>query len=368
VGWRTTASSCCERNRLDRVIVGGLTTTYGVNGLGERVAKDGQQAFGKVEHVYDLAGQVLGLYKSGAALEEIVWLGALPVGTIQGGAAYSIAPDHLGAPYKIVNSANAQVWFWDHDPFGNGAPTAAAGFSHRLRFPGQIYDAESGLHSNGQRDYDPRLGRYVESDPLGLEGGINTYAYANNNPVNAVDPSGTIVETGWDIANIAMGVYSFFDNLFQGNYAAAGIDAVGLGVDVAAAAIPGVPGGAAAAIGAARSEAAAITLSRKLHGAQHAASAATAEPLAKQLARESAESAFTADGRLSSDVLANANKIIDASEIGNPNVPSGISKFETQTFQSPSGDFRVHFYMNQQTGIPYYGLDYKTVFNRGLGR
>jgi YebC/PmpR family DNA-binding regulatory protein len=126
-----------ERNRLNRVIVGGRTTTYGVNGLGERTTKDGRPTFGVFEHVYDLSGQLLGIYESGALDEEIVWLGALPVGTIQGGAAYSIAPDHLGAPYKIVNSANAQVWFWDHDSFGNGAPTAAAGFWRRLRFPGQ---------------------------------------------------------------------------------------------------------------------------------------------------------------------------------------------------------------------------------------
>jgi hypothetical protein len=91
-----------ERNRLDRVIVGGLTTSYGVNGLGERTTKDGRPTFGVFEHVYDLSGQLLGIYKSGALDEEIVWLGALPVGTIQGGAAYSIAPDHLGAPYKIA--------------------------------------------------------------------------------------------------------------------------------------------------------------------------------------------------------------------------------------------------------------------------
>jgi hypothetical protein len=76
-----------ERNRLDRVIVGGLTTTYGVNGLGERTTKDGRPAFGVLEHVYDLSGHLLGLYESGALDEEIVWLGALPVGTIQGGAA-----------------------------------------------------------------------------------------------------------------------------------------------------------------------------------------------------------------------------------------------------------------------------------------
>jgi RHS repeat-associated protein len=128
--------------------------------------------------------------KTRAAAEEIVWLGDLPIATIQGGAAYTIAPDHLGAPHQIVNSSNTQVWFWNHDPFGNGAPSAAAGFAHRLRYPGQVYDAETGLHSNGHRDYDPRLGRYVESDPIGLAGGINTYVYAGNNPVNAIDPLG----------------------------------------------------------------------------------------------------------------------------------------------------------------------------------
>jgi RHS repeat-associated protein len=180
-----------ERNRLDRVIVGALTTTYGVNGLGERVAKDGPPSSGKVEFVFDLSGGLLGQYNaSGAAAEEIVWLGGLPVGTIQGGAAYHIAADHLGAPHQIVNSANVSVWFWDHEPFGDGWPVSAPGFTHRLRFPGQIYDIESNLHSNGHRDYDPRLGRYVESDPIGLEGGINTYAYAGNDPVNAIDPSG----------------------------------------------------------------------------------------------------------------------------------------------------------------------------------
>nr|WP_255609255.1 RHS repeat-associated core domain-containing protein [Methylosinus sp. Sm6] len=164
-------------------------------------------------------------------------------------------PDHLGAPHEIVNAANQRVWLWDHDPFGNGAPVAAAGFSHDLRFPGQIYDSETRLHNNGFRDYSPALGRYVETDPIGLEGGINTYAYANNNPLNAVDPTGTLVtpETYvWDIPNVVMGLVSLFDNLFHGNFASAGIDAAGLGVDVAAVVLPGVPAGAGATIAAGR--------------------------------------------------------------------------------------------------------------------
>jgi RHS repeat-associated protein len=181
------------------------TTIYGVNGLGERVAKDGPPSSGKVEFVFDLSGGLLGQYSaSGAPAEEIVWLGALPVGTIQGGAAYTIAPDHLGAPHQIVNSANVSVWFWDHEPFGDGWPASALGFTHRLRFPGQIYDAESNLHSNGHRDYDPRLGRYVESDPIGLAGGINTYAYAGNDPVNAIDPFGTSTNRVANSANATL--------------------------------------------------------------------------------------------------------------------------------------------------------------------
>jgi RHS repeat-associated protein len=76
---------------------------------------------------------------------------------------------------------------------------------YNLRFPGQIYDSQAGLQQNYFRDYDPAVGRYVESDPIGLDGGINIYAYVTDNPVNRLDLLGLIScpackhpETDWN--------------------------------------------------------------------------------------------------------------------------------------------------------------------------
>ena len=107
---------------------------------------------------------------------------------IPGKTPYYVAPDQLGAPHQIADSSRTPVWHWDHDPFGNGAPTGT--LTYNLRFPGQYFDRETGLHYNGFRDYDPTTGRYVQSDPIGLKGGINTYGYAGNNPVDLSDAVG----------------------------------------------------------------------------------------------------------------------------------------------------------------------------------
>ncbi|MEB3943540.1 RHS repeat-associated core domain-containing protein, partial [Pseudomonas aeruginosa] len=73
---------------------------------------------------------------------------------------------------------------------GRGEALSQGSTQVNLRFPGQYYDAESGLHYNYFRDYDPETGRYVESDPIGLSGGVNTYGYVQGAPLNRIDPLG----------------------------------------------------------------------------------------------------------------------------------------------------------------------------------
>jgi hypothetical protein len=96
--------------------------------------------------------------------------------------------------------------------------------------------------------------------------------------------------------------------------------------------------------------------------AEGAANVANGVRLGEQLSLESANSAFTATGKLSQGAIAGADEIIPAGELGNPAIPQGFSKFTTDTFTSPAGNFQVHFYRNSATGEVFYGLDYKVIF------
>jgi RHS repeat-associated protein len=194
-----------DAGRMVTVTMSGITTTYSYNALGQRVKK-GSSA-GTAYFIYDEAGHLIGEYTAGGTLvQELVWMGDIPVATIrtdQGGSGvgvFYIHTDHLNAPTKITRAADNQIiWRWDHDPFGNGAPNEDPDGNglllvFNLRFPGQYFDQETGLHYNYARNYDPAVGGYTTSDPIGMRGGVNTYSYVLNNPISYIDPYGLDVQ------------------------------------------------------------------------------------------------------------------------------------------------------------------------------
>ena len=199
-----------DRGRMSSAVTAGGTVNYKYNALDQRVSKTGPVALvptSAAYFVYDEAGKLLGEYDaSGAPIYETVYLGMTPVAAIKqtGTAAgsniavtvYNVHSDHLGAPRVITRqSDNAIMWRWDTaESYGGTAPdqnpTAQGVFAYNVRFPGQTYDAETGLFQNWRREYNPRIGRYMQSDPVGLEGGINTYEYVGGAPTMFVDPTG----------------------------------------------------------------------------------------------------------------------------------------------------------------------------------
>ena len=112
---------------------------------------------------------------------------------------YFIEVDHLNTPRVVSNATSTTVWRWDQlEPFGVNVPdenpSGLGAFEFPMRFPGQYYDRETNLHYNYRRDYDPAIGRYIQSDPIGLDGGVSTYGYAYGNPISFKDPTGLITE------------------------------------------------------------------------------------------------------------------------------------------------------------------------------
>lgn len=101
----------------------------------------------------------------------------------------------MNTPRLITNNAGQAVWRWDNtDPFAGNPPdenpSGLGNFTCNLRLPGQYFDAETNLHYNGARDYDPAIGRTIQPEPLGLAGDINLYRYARDNPLTYYDPHG----------------------------------------------------------------------------------------------------------------------------------------------------------------------------------
>ena len=165
-------------------------------------------------YVYGAGGLLYGEYTgAGALIREYIYLNGEPLAQVNAGSPETVTylhTDHLGTPKYGTNAAGAQVLSWAPDAFGNGAPTGSA--TVNLRMPGQYFDAESGIFYNWNRYYNPAIGRYISSDPIGLAGGINTFLYAGANPVMAADPEG--LYSWWDFqGDIADGTISTLNGL-----------------------------------------------------------------------------------------------------------------------------------------------------------
>jgi len=176
------------RGQLTVLQQGGATVaTYVYDAAAHRIAKTVGSA--TTRYVYGPSGLV-GEY--GVAPRDYVWMDDTPVAVADGPSVAFVHADGLNTPRAVTNATGAVVWNWAYqgNPFGEQAPTSASGYVLNLRFAGQYYDAEAGTIYNGHRHFDPSTGRYLQSDPIGLAGGLSTYGYTNANPLGAVDPLG----------------------------------------------------------------------------------------------------------------------------------------------------------------------------------
>lgn len=193
-----------------------LVGTYLYNHLGLRTQKTTKH--GMTIYHYDLNGHLIAeTAKDGTLQRAYVWLNDLPLVQIDVKAHHDdkgkdkrrhrakehiayLHTDHLGTPRIATDALQQIVWRWDSDAFGARKPDDLDDdheddgheITVNLRFAGQYFDKETGLFYNWNRYYDPRTGRYVTSDPIGLDGGLNTFTYVWNNPLRWTDPLGLV--------------------------------------------------------------------------------------------------------------------------------------------------------------------------------
>jgi RHS repeat-associated protein len=179
------------------------STSYAYDAFGQRLLRQAPQ--GLRFYQYDLAGHLLeegGLANGSAAPErDYIYLGDRPVALLlpSTGALFFLHGDRLDTPQFATDGAKRAEWKAAYQPFGVIRPVIL-NLAQNLRLPGQYADQETGYYHNGFRTYAADLGRYLESDPIGLRGGLNTYIYVRANPLRGTDRFG-LQEDDFNIDN-----------------------------------------------------------------------------------------------------------------------------------------------------------------------
>jgi RHS repeat-associated protein len=165
------------------------------DGFGRRFSKQNPGS-NPISYTYDVGGNLVEENNNGV-VTDYVFLNGMPIGVFVPGSnppttsiLYYVHADRQGVPQLVTDSTQTPQWSTTYQPYGT-TPTIVSSIVQNLRFPGQYFDRETGFNYNNARDYMPNLGRYLEADPIGLAGGINPYRYANANPAQFIDPTGT---------------------------------------------------------------------------------------------------------------------------------------------------------------------------------
>lgn len=177
-------------NQLIKVTNGAVRAEYVYNAKGQRVKKVAGE--NTTIYHYDLDGNlIVETTASGSLIAGYVYAGSTRLAMIDGSDnIFYYHNDHLGTPLAMTDRNGTVVWRAAYDPFGAAQVDERSRVTNNFRFPGQYYDEESGLHYNWHRYYDPRTGRYMTADPIGLDAGLNLFSYSDGNPLKYTDRLG----------------------------------------------------------------------------------------------------------------------------------------------------------------------------------